>query len=154
MFRNVSFSRNILLESLSFCYLYTVSYLAASLIALRNCVNRKTNRETVVFDHPLCRWMSVIARRLLLAVSENRIGGIVGAMEREGNEKSRAPMKVRGYRLQAVPVSLFPTRQSHGERISIAYSCPFYLQPNPMHTGSRVWRLLSKESRENCCTVS
>lgn len=63
--------------------------------------------------------MSVIARRLLLAVSENRIGGIVGAMEREGNEKSRAPMKVRGYRLQAVPVSLFPTRQSHGERISI-----------------------------------
>lgn len=142
MFRNVSFSRNILLESLSFCYLYIVSYLATSLIALGNCVNQKragwTNWGTVVFDHPLCRWMSVIARRLLLAVSENRIGGIVGAMEREGNEKSRAPMKVRGYRLQAVPVSLFPIRQSHGERISIAYSCPLYLQPNPVHTGSRV----------------
>lgn len=36
------------------------------------------------------------------AVSENRTGAIARRMEREGNEESRAPMKVRGCRLQGV----------------------------------------------------
>lgn len=60
----------------------------------------------VVLGHPLCGRRR-LARRLLLAVSENRIGRIAGAMEREGNEESRAPMKVRGHRLQAVSSKLF-----------------------------------------------
>lgn len=36
------------------------------------------------------------------AVSENRTDAIARRMEREGNEESRAPMKVRGCRLQGV----------------------------------------------------
>lgn len=36
------------------------------------------------------------------AVSENRTDAIARRMEREGNEESRAPMKVRGRRLQGV----------------------------------------------------
>lgn len=48
--------------------------------------------------------------KLQLVLSVKTVGAIARGMEREGNEENRAPMKVRGRRLQGVSGGLFRSR--------------------------------------------